>query len=61
MDNHNFIAYEDLNITNMLKSHKLAKSIEDAAWGELIQNIVYRAESAGKSYMKVNPKNTSKE
>ncbi len=60
MDNHNFIAYEDLNISNMLKNHKLAKSIEDASWGILINNIIYKAERAGKYYIKVNPRNTSK-
>ena len=44
----------------MLKNHKLAKSIEDASWGILINNIIYKAERAGKYYIKVNPKNTSK-
>ena len=60
VDNHNFIAYEDLNIENMLKNHKLAKSIADASWGELIINTMYKAESAGKYCVKVNPRNTSK-
>ena len=59
VDNHNFIAYEDLNISNMVKNHKLAKSIEDASWGMLINDIIYKAERAGKYYIKVNPKYTS--
>ena len=60
VDNHNFIAYEDLNIENMLKNHKMAKSIADASWGELIENTMYKAERAGKYCVKVNPRNTSK-
>ena len=60
VDNHNFIAYEELNIANMLKNHKLAKSIADASWGELINNTIYKAERAGKYCIKVNPRNTSK-
>ena len=52
--------YEDLNIENMLKNHKLAKSIADASWGELIENTMYKAERAGKYCVKVNPKNTPK-
>ena len=48
VNNHNLIAYEDLNIENMLKNHKLAKSIADASWGELIINTMYKAERAGK-------------
>ena len=60
VNNHNFIAYEDLDIANMMKSHKLAKSIADASWGELINNTIYKAERAGKYCIKVNPRNTSK-
>ena len=61
VNNHNFIAYEDLKIENMMKNHKLAKSIADASWGELIKNTMYKAERAGKYCVKVNPKNTSKQ
>ena len=61
VDNHNFIAYEDLKIENMMKNHKLAKSIADASWGELVKNTMYKAERAGKYCVKVNPKNTSKQ
>ena len=61
VNNHNFIAYEDLNIANMLKNHKLAKSIVDASWGILINNTIYKAERAGKYCIKVNPRNTSKQ
>ena len=60
VNNHNFIAYEDLNIENMMKNHKLAKSIADASWGEFIKNTIYKAERAGKYCIKVNPGNTSK-
>ncbi|MDY0386522.1 MAG: transposase, partial [Methanolobus sp.] len=57
---YSFIAFEDLNIKNMLKNHSLAKSISDAAWNMLISATKYKAESAGSSIVLINPANTSK-
>lgn len=56
--NYDLIAYEDLKIRNMVRSN-LAKSIHDAAWGQLIWQITYKAESAGKWAVPVNPRGTS--
>lgn len=56
--NYDLIAYEDLKIRNMVRSN-LAKSINDAAWGQLIWQVVYKAESAGKWAVPVNPRGTS--
>ena len=53
------IVFEDLRIQNMLKNHKLAKSISDASWSKFIEYTTYKAESAGKKVILVNPQNTS--
>ena len=53
------IAFEDLNITNMLKNHHLARSISDAAWRMLVTTTSYKAESAGSIVVLVDPRNTS--
>ena len=60
VNNNSFIAFEDLNIRNMVKNHHLAKSISDASWGMLVQYTTYKAESAGKVVVLVDPRNTSK-
>ncbi len=35
------IAYEDLQIQNLVKNHRLAKSISDAAWGRFLSWVNY--------------------
>jgi len=55
------IKVENLNIQNMLKNHKLAKSISDVAWGDLINKLTYKVEQTGGEVIKVDPKNTSQE
>ena len=60
VDNYGYIAVEDLQIKNMIKNHNLAKSINDAGWGQFLSFLTYKAEEAGCYIEKVNPRNTSK-
>lgn len=55
------MVFEDLRIKNMLQNHRLAKSIADAAWNQLIQYTTYKAENAGRVVILVEPRNTSKQ
>ena len=42
------IVVEDLAIKNLVKNHKLAQSISDASWGELIRQLEYKCHWYGK-------------
>jgi putative transposase len=53
------IVFEDLNIFGMVRNHRLAKSISDAAWNQLIQFTAYKAENAGRRSLQVDPRFTS--
>ena len=58
--NNDIIVFEDLNVRGMVKNHHLAKSIADASWSTLVQYTTYKAESAGKLVVSVDPRNTSR-
>jgi putative transposase len=55
---YDLIAHEDLKISEMAQS-KFAKSIMDAAWGQLIWRLNCEAEYAGKWVIPVNPRGTT--
>ncbi len=59
VNKYDLIAFEDLQITNMLKNHHLAKSISDAGWYNLQQMTSYKAEWASKQVKFCNPHRTS--
>ena len=53
------IVFEDLNIKGMVRNHCLSKSIQDAAWSQLIQYTIYKAADAGREVRTVDPRGTS--
>jgi putative transposase len=58
--NYGLIVFEKLQIRNMVKNHKLARDINDCAWGQFFEFLDYKAEEAGRLIFKDNPRNTSK-
>jgi putative transposase len=48
-----YIFMEDLNVSGMLKNHKLARSIASASWYKFYTFLNYKAEWAGKKVLKI--------
>ena len=61
VNSYDLIALEDLNALGLLKNHRLAKSIADAGWHQLVQYTTYKAESAGRRVVLVDPRFTSQD
>jgi putative transposase len=53
------IYHEDLQVANMVKNHRLAKSISDAGWAQFLTILSHKAARAGRSVVAVNPAYTS--
>jgi putative transposase len=49
------IGIEDLNVSGMLKNHRLALSIADAAFGEIRRQLVYKSDCLGGRVVTVGP------
>lgn len=48
------VCVESLKVKNMIRNPKLAKAIADAGWGELVRQLAYKAEWAGRSVVAID-------
>ena len=54
VEEYDFIAMEDLNVSGLLKNHKLAYSISDVRWSQLVNFIKYKCQWYGKEFRQVD-------
>jgi putative transposase len=47
------ICFETLNISGMVKNHRLARSISDAGWGMFVEYCKYKSEWRGKNVLQI--------
>ena len=52
--NNDIIISETLNIKNMVKNHKLAKSIHDVSWREIVRQFEYKCRWLGKKFYQID-------
>ena len=53
VSSHDAIVMEDLNISGMMKNHKLAQGISDVGWGMFVESIKYKSEWSGKHFYQI--------
>jgi len=59
IENYDIIGIEDLAVKEMIESSYNAKNTIDSSWSTFIQMLSYKAEGAGRTLVKVDPKNTT--
>jgi putative transposase len=52
--NHDIIVMEDLSISNMMKDHKKAKSIQEVSWYEIVRQIKYKSEWNNRKFIQID-------
>lgn len=52
--NYDILCAETLRVKNMIKNHKLAKSIQDVSWYEFCQQLGYKAVWYGKHFVQIS-------
>ena len=58
VNNYGIIFVEDLNVKGLSRGW-LSKSVHDAGWAAFFQKLSYKAESAGRRFLLVDPRGTS--
>ena len=54
VEDYDFIAVENVNVNGLLKNHKLAYSISDVRWSQLLNFIRYKCLWYGKEFKQVD-------
>ena len=57
--NYDTLCIEDIKINKLIQKRWCSKQISDASWGMFFDILTYKAESAGRIIIKVNPSYTS--
>ena len=52
--NYDVICLEDLQVSNMMRNHKLARNIADVSWSEFVRQLTYKAKWFGRVIVKIN-------
>lgn len=54
VEEYDLLAFEDLNISGLIKNHNLAYSISDVRWSQLLNFIQYKCQWYGKEFKQVD-------